>query len=318
MTETPAPYDVVLGGKQGADRRLIALKTAILSAATPEERISAIAEILKYPQGLDIVKTVGTQWCVGVSLTPNEKYVAAIYEAVRVKGYESPYWFARVASANECSDFKEAIADATALSEEKGYPFFWEVGHLTRTDWGWVDPQSEPQSTWSQAYLYPVTESGNRIKFSGKTHFKKNKLAIATEPDRIGMSLTFKKRQQSEPMELWRTGIEQTPDERLKDAVTRQLIKALEIGLINSYEFSPDAKSVHINYGGVTFIDSDGVEQLVYTGNECLELKYAFCFLKGMASAKIHLEKPTVKEFWDAREIHNTVKVLYQDMIPEM
>lgn len=310
MTETPTPYDVVLGGTEGIVRR-------IRLATTAQERQAAIAHVLDSPKGLEVIKTLGTQWCVSVSLTFSQKYVAVIYQAVEVEGYISPYWFARSVHPQEFETFNEAVAAATVLAQEEKYPLLFEIGHLTRAVHGWASAYEKKESPWQQAHLYPVTEQGNRITFSGKTHFKKAKLAIAGEPDRIGMTPVFSKRQQSVPMELWKTGIEETPDEKLLAEVNEKLEKAKELGLIHSFCFTQDKKRVSIEYGGINFLDDEGNNQIGFSECPCLKLKEVKYFLMGMRAAKIHLERESAPNFWDARNKYREIQEFYKPLEPE-
>ncbi|MBE9224151.1 hypothetical protein IQ264_01515 [Phormidium sp. LEGE 05292] len=187
-----ATTSAILGGIEGVKHRLA-------QAVTVQQRAIAVKEALKYYNGIDLIKEIGCQHCVSVVIDSKNYYYPAIFEATKLQGYNSLYWWI-TSTFNFTASFVDAMHQATKIALQYDIPLFYEIAHLTKATCGWVpDNANEKMIQWD--FHYAVDTMGSRLHFATKPKLRSLGVKVSGEPDRIAKNPHHRS---FAPMKLWK------------------------------------------------------------------------------------------------------------------
>jgi len=153
--------------------------------------------------------------CIAVVLEYGDtdffKYHTALFQPMKLEGYDSIYWWTKEFLGQKYMDFDSARTQAMKFSQKQDIPLLWGVAHLVKAGPGTCAKIDKPATLAEYGLkigygVYPVDEQGNKLEFRSATTLKKELSLTAKqikelgEPDRISKNPSYKN---GSPMQLY-------------------------------------------------------------------------------------------------------------------
>lgn len=181
---------------------------------SPESRPSKKALNYHYQQCEWVHHVIPSQ-CIAVVLEyigdDKFKYHTALFQPMRLEGYDSIYWWTEEFLGKKYLDFDSATEQAIKFSQKQDIPLLWGVAHLVKAGSGTCAKIEKPPTVAKYGLkigygVYPVDEEGNKLEFRSANTLKKElgftakQIKELGEPDRISKNPKY---ENSSPMKLY-------------------------------------------------------------------------------------------------------------------